>query len=326
MVNKSDCVLVIGGGSIGERHISNLLAAGYSQVAVLRKRNLLFRNSALQSVRVVTTEMEALALNPKAAVICTPTSLHLSQSIWCLENDMHVLAEKPLSHTLDDWHLLENSVKSSGKLLYVGYMMRFHPLVKAIKEKIESEELGHLLSFTSHWGEYLPNWHPWEDYKTSYAAQAHLGGGASLTLSHDLDIVNYLVGKPLTKYFCLQNHASNLEVTAEAGADFLMEYENKTTGHVHVNYFEQPANRFLHLVFDKGRIEFYCFKNELKIITPNHEEVILAENFDRNQLFVSELEHFFSLANSTMPQSVSESMLQESETIIRMCMNKPLSK
>ncbi len=324
MVSKSDSILVIGGGSIGERHINNLLLAGYRNIAVLRKRNLPFRNLELAGVQIVTSEEDALALKPKAAIVCTPTSLHLQQTIWCLEHGMHVLVEKPLSHNLNDWEQLERALKSSGKLLFVGYMMRFHPLVEKMKEIIRLGDLGRLISFTSHWGEYLPNWHPWEDYKTSYAAQKDLGGGASLTLSHDLDLVNFLVDKPIETYQCLQNHASGLEVSADSGADFLFEYEGGITGHVHLNYYEQPANRFLHLIFEKGRLEFYYLKNELHVVRPENKQLITADTFDRNQLFTAELEHFFKLAGSNKQQEVSETMLKESEIIIRMCNNKPL--
>jgi len=324
MVNFSDTILVIGGGSIGERHINNLLNQGYSQVAVLRKRNLPFRNPDLNNIKVVTSEAEALLLKPKAAIICTPTSMHAEQTIWCLQYGMHVLVEKPVSHNLDQWAELKKAVQNSGKLLYVGYMMRFHPLVIKMREIIENKSLGKLISFTSHWGEYLPNWHPWEDYRNSYAAKSELGGGASLTLSHDLDLVNYLASNPLTEYYQLQNHASTLEVTAVAGADFLLKYANGTTGHVHLNYFEQPSNRFLHLIFANGRLEFYFLKNELHILTPNRSEIIKTEKFERNQLFESELKHFFSLIESNDIKRVSENMLDESETIIKVCLNLPI--
>jgi predicted dehydrogenase len=324
MVSKSDYILVIGGGSIGERHMSNLLLAGYEHVVVLRKRNLPFRNQALAGLRIVTSEEDALDLKPKAAIICTPTSMHLQQTIWCLEHGMHVLVEKPLSHNLEQWENLTRAVNSSGKLLFVGYMMRYHPLVGKMQQIMAQGNLGRLLSFTSHWGEYLPNWHPWEDYRTSYAAKKELGGGASLTLSHDLDLVNHLVGKQITNYQFLQNHASGLEVTADAGADFLMAFEGGITGHVHLNYFEQPANRFLHLVFEKGRLEFYYFKNELHLLTPDDKQLITADDFDRNQLFTAELDDFFTLAGSLEQQEVSEKMLRESEIIIRMCNNEPI--
>lgn len=326
MVATTETILVIGGGSIGERHLGNLLAAGYQNLAVLRKRNLPFRNQELNGVKVVQTEAEAMSLQPKAAIICTPTSMHLEQSIWCLENGMHVLVEKPLSHNLLNWERLGQAVKQSGKLLYVGYMLRFHPLVSRIKEIVDSGQLGDLLSFTSHWGEYLPNWHPWEDYRTSYAAKADLGGGAALTLSHDLDLVNYLTGKPLLDYCLMRNEASELEVSADVGTDFLLKYKGGISGHVHLNYFEQPANRFLHLVFSQGRLEFYFFKNELHILTANDTQIEKADSFERNHLFVSELAHFFNLINSGNYGDVNLKMLEESETIITMCLNQPLKK
>jgi predicted dehydrogenase len=124
----------------------------------------------------------------------------------------------------------------------------------------------------------------------------------------------------------MRNEASELEVSADAGTDFLLKYEGGITGHVHLNYFEQPANRFLHLVFSQGRLEFYFFKNELHHFSPNSHSIEKAENFERNHLFVNELAHFFNLINSGNYGDINMQMLQESETIITMCLNKPLKK
>ncbi|HOY94190.1 MAG TPA: Gfo/Idh/MocA family oxidoreductase, partial [Catalimonadaceae bacterium] len=97
-MTKQDPVLVIGGGSIGERHIGNLLTLGYTNIVVLRSRNLPFRTVDASKVTIVTDWESALALKPRAAFICTPTSLHISQAIKCAENGISILAEKPLSH------------------------------------------------------------------------------------------------------------------------------------------------------------------------------------------------------------------------------------
>ena len=97
-MTKQDPVLVIGGGSIGERHIGNLLTLGYNNIVVLRSRMLPFRTVDATKITIVTDWESALALKPKAAFICTPTSLHISQAIMCAENGISILAEPPLSH------------------------------------------------------------------------------------------------------------------------------------------------------------------------------------------------------------------------------------
>jgi predicted dehydrogenase len=200
----------------------------------------------------------------------------------------------------------------------VGYMMRFHPLVLELKAIVGEGRYGPLLSFTTRWGEYLPNWHPWEDYRTSYAARKELGGGAALTLSHDLDLVLWLAPSPLVNSYALPNRASALEVDVEAGMDFLLQFADGATGHVHLNFFEQPPTRYLHFAFESGTVRFDYYANTLKISTPEGETVRSEEGFDRNQLFLDQTVHFFRKTESFDPLEAL-AQIEQSERIINLC-------
>lgn len=297
MIQKQDPLLIIGVGSIGERHITNLRAVGYHNLWVLRSRNLPYRNIRPEWVQVANTWEKVDEIKPKAAFICTPTSMHFAQTKACLEKGMHVFVEKPISHLAHEENELRTLLEKQHKLCFVGYMMRYHPLVARMKEMVTTEYMGKLLSFTSHWGEYLPNWHPWEDYRESYAARKDMGGGAALTLSHDLDLIFHLVQQPLKRHFYLPNYSSSLEVTAEAGADFLLEFQNGVTGHVHLNYYQNPADRYTELVFERGSLRFDYYKCTLTERQPGNEFVHSVADFDRNHLFINELTAFFEKAN-----------------------------
>ena len=187
-----------------------------------------------------------------------------------------------------------------------------------LKTIIAQHTYGNLLSFTSHWGEYLPDWHPWEDYRLSYAAQKELGGGAALTLSHDIDLVNWLAGSALEKYYVLKNNRSRLEVNVESGVDFLLKYKNGVTGHVHLNFFEQPANRYASFGFEEASIYFDYYKAALIIKSKESIQEISLKEFDRNQLFIEQMHTFFSQVKEyTIQDSLNN--IAESELIIEMC-------
>ncbi len=321
MIKTDSPFVVIGAGSIGERHIRNLLALGYTNIHVYRQRNLPLRTLDSQQVRIFQDFAEIEVIQPVAAFVTSPTSLHLQQTLACVEKGIHTLVEKPLSHTQEGLNVLKKAAVAQNVYVHIGYMLRFHPLMQKIKEAVENQHYGRLLSFTTHWGEYLPDWHPWEDYRTSYAAQAELGGGAALTLSHDLDLANWLSGAAIKKYYVLKNYASSLEVNTDAGADFLIEYENGVTGHVHLNYFEQPAQRYLKYVFENGSADFDYYANTLTFRTKEHTLIETAEGFDRNQLFIDQTRFFLAKLTSF---STADSLQQiaESEQIIRMCTEK----
>ncbi len=231
---------------------------------------------------------------------------------------MHLFIEKPLSHTPEGLEQLKETVARKGIYLYVGYMMRFHPLVRELKEIIRSERFGKLLSFTTRWGEYLPDWHPWEDYRTSYAARKELGGGAALTLSHDLDLVLWLNDVPLDKYYALPNFASLLEVDVEGGMDFLLRFVNGVTGHVHLNFFEKPPCRYMHFVFEGSAVHFDYYASALRVYSKAGNNSDELPNFDRNQLFVDQTIHFFNQLKTFRPEDSLQN-IEDSARIIGMC-------
>lgn len=322
-ITKNDPILIVGAGSIGERHIGNLQKLGYHNILVFRSRNLPLRNISAETIRIFTDWNEVLNQKPKLAFVSSPTSLHLTQAIQCAEAGMHLFIEKPIAHQTEGKEKLLQLIQEKNLFAFVGYMMHYHPLAKKLKKFIGNQEFGPLVSFSSHWGEYLPNWHPWEDYREGYAARKDLGGGAALTLSHDLDLIFWLTGKKRKRYFYLPNHKSSLEVTAEAGADFLIELEDGCTGHVHLNYFQQPSERHTELIFEDATVKFEYYYNRLEIrnksLQPNQPgDFISCEGFDRNQMFVDQLEDFFQqLAQSDTANTLQQ--LEHAFDLVEMC-------
>jgi predicted dehydrogenase len=318
MINLTAPILIVGAGSIGERHIRNLWMLGYKNLHVYRQRNLPFRDIGEAKVNVFTEWNQIDTIQPFAAFITSPTSQHLSQSISCAEKGIHLFIEKPLSHSLVDIDRLKAEIRKTGVYVKIGYMMRFHPIMKQIKKIVEEKTYGNLLSFHSHWGEYLPDWHPWEDYRTSYAAKKELGGGAALTLSHDLDLANWLPGSSLAEYKGISNYACSLEVNVNSGADFLLKYKNGVTGHVHLNFYEKIPRRVYSYIFEDAIIDFDYFKSEIKISTKKQIDSEKHEQFDRNNLFMDQTKEFFSSINSFTGDDPLNN-INESEVIIKMC-------
>lgn len=311
--------LVFGAGSIGERHINNLLHLGCKDIVVYRQRNLPLRNVDSSKIRVITDLDEIPALSPDVAFVTSPTAQHLLQTTYCLKQGIPVLVEKPLSHTLAGLSELKDLILEKNTLLQVGYMMRFHPLIQKVKKATEDKTWGNLIGFRSYWGEYLPQWHPWEDYRTSYAARKELGGGASLTLSHDIDLANWIAGTPVSLYHTVFNTRSLLEVNVESGADINLKYENGITGHVHLNFFQKVAKREYQFEYDDASVTIDFFKAELTVRTVDHTETISVKDFDRNDLFIEQTKAFYALIGSADQTAHALNQVEESELIITIC-------
>ena len=94
------------------------------------------------------------------------------------------------------WPSCSTRPAEAQRQVMVGYNLRFHPGLVRLKSWCSSRPLGGSSACAPTVGEYLPDWHPWEDYRHGYSARRDLGGGAVLTLSHELDAVCWLLGAP----------------------------------------------------------------------------------------------------------------------------------
>src|ERR1035441_8718391 len=173
-------ILIIGLGGIGQRHTRNLRALLGDSVEILayRTRSLTHvvtptmgadreRNvEEVYSIRSFDALDQPLAQKPDAAFICNPSSLHVAVTRACLQAGCDVFIEKPLSGSLDGTVELAALAATGGRIAMVGYQLRFHPCVIRLHQIVAGGALGSLLGVRATIGEYLPNWHPYEDYRT----------------------------------------------------------------------------------------------------------------------------------------------------------------
>lgn len=153
-----------------------------------------------------------------------------------------------------------------------------------------------------HWGEFLPNWHKKESYKKSYAANKNMGGGVALTLSHDLDLSNYLFGK-IKKCYQVKNKTNILKIKAEEITDFLLIHEKNIIGNIHLDYLQKKPERFIKIYGTDGVLEMNYYNNSLKICRKNKVSTLKFNNFERNQLFIKEMKYFFNcIKNKVNPR------------------------
>ena len=297
-------ILICGVGSIGERHVRNLLTLKYDDIILYRMINNPLRTINVD-FPVFTSLPKALEEKPDIAFICNPSHLHIQTAIDCAKAGCHLFIEKPLSNNLDGIDELHNIILQKNKQVMIGYMLRFHPLLIQAKEWLSNKMIGKVIYARSQWGEYLPDWHPWEDYSNSYAANKEMGGGAALTLSHDIDTMLWLFGK-VKAVKGLANYNSNLKIKAEHAADILLDYESGITANIHLDYFQKTAIRNLEIIGDRGKIYFDYFKNHISLIPCSDkgaDSIVKTEDrFERNDLFIDELKYFFScLKNRIQP-------------------------
>ncbi|MCU0644973.1 MAG: Gfo/Idh/MocA family oxidoreductase, partial [bacterium] len=237
-------LLVIGLGSIGKRHVRNLHALGIEDITVVRRANVFPEEPDLPVFAIQTNLDAALERKPDAVIIASPTSLHLEQSIAAARAGCHILVEKPISHSLDGIETLRELVEQNQLVFQTAFQFRFHPVLRQIKELIAQQTIGTIISAHVHWGEYLPAWHPWEDYRQGYSARQDLGGGVVLTLSHPFDYMRWLIGE-INSVSAIVAKLSNLEIDVEDTAMITFRFENGAVGSIYLDYIERPSQHRL---------------------------------------------------------------------------------
>lgn len=289
--------LIAGAGSIGQRHLRNLQALGEHDITLYRTFLGTLQSPELEKFPVDHTLEAALARHPDAVIISNPTRLHLEIAIPAARAGCHLLLEKPVSDSMDLIPELQEAMRAGGSRVLVGYHFRFHPGLLQVKQLLDAGAIGRLLSARAHWGEYLPGWHPWEDYRQGYSARVDLGGGVILTLSHPLDYLAWLLGE-VSAVWALSARAVDLDIPVESVAEIGLRFTNGALGSVHLDYCQRPASHRLELIGTQGTITWDNSDGSARIFqagSSSWQELSPPAGFDRDQLFRSEMRHFLDL-------------------------------
>jgi len=294
--------LIIGYGSIGRRHFRNLLSMGEQDILFYRTHQSTLDDNELADFIVETDLKAALDHKPDAVIIANPSAYHLDAAIPAAREGCHILLEKPISHSMQRVEDFSQLVQKNGVKVLVGFQFRFHPNLLKIKEILEDNKIGRVLSYRSHWGEYLPAWHPWENYRHSYAARKELGGGVLLTLCHNYDYLRWLFGEAQI-HSTLLGYNSDLGIEVEDTAEIGLISDDDIIGSLHLNFTQMPVKNILDIVGTKGSIHWDYYRNQVDLYTFNNEGEVktisyfVPDDFDRNDLFIQEMEHFIDVIN-----------------------------
>ena len=303
-------ILIIGLGSIGQRHVRNLrhLLGDQLELIAYRVRRLGHvitpgfgvddhRNVELEyDIQVFDDLEQALAQRPDAAFICNPNSMHVSTAMACLQAGCDLFIEKPVASSLEGVQALFALAESSDRIIMVGYQLRFHPCLRVLADMLAGGAAGNLLAVRCITSEYMPDWHPYEDYRDTYAAKSSMGGGVILSQIHEADYLYSLFGLPRSVY-ALGGHWSDLEISCEDTASILMECmtaENRILPvHLHQDFLQSPPVKQCEVIGDRGKIIMDLVISSVTLHLRGTVPVVESfPDFERNQLFLDQTRHF----------------------------------
>jgi len=247
-------VLILGYGSIGRRH-AKILKNKFNINNIT-----IFTKQKIAEFKTISSLQEIKKLNPNYIIICSSTSKHFRHLKFVEKNFKNkiVLIEKPIFDKYRKLKIKKNRV-------YVGYNLRFNPIINYIKKIIYKKKI---FDVKIHCGSYLPNWRKNINYKKSSSAQKLLGGGVVLDLSHEIDYARWLFGKIKVKFVKI-GKLSNLDIDTE---DFLKLYGNigKANLSVDLNYYSRISKRFVSIDGTNFSIFADLIKYEIEIVKKNY--------------------------------------------------------
>lgn len=304
-------ILVVGCGSIGRRHIRNLKTLEVEDIIAHDTQPERCHEVEQQyGVKAYNKLQEALAEKPEVALICTPTSRHMPPALSAARSGCHLFIEKPLSHSLDNVKKLLQIVAQKNLTTLVGCNMRFHPGIALMKELLDRKSVGRVVCARVQSGQYLPDWHPREDYRQGYSANEFLGGGVILDGIHEIDYITWFLGE-VSQVFCFSGKLSSLEIDTEDTAEILLQFRSGPIAEVHLDYIQRSYGRSCQFIGEEGTILWDFNDRQVMVYSAqtNEWQVFPEEpDYDTNQMYVEEMKHFIDcLEGKTQPtQDISQ--------------------
>lgn len=293
--------LIVGGGSIGFRHLRNLTQLGVVAQALVEPD--VGRRADLCSQLAIAgfgTLEEGLEWEPDIVVISTPSHLHVGQAIEAARRGYPLFVEKPLSHSKERLCDLVKEVDSRKLISLVGCNMRFHPGPAKIKQLLESGVIGRVLFARIHTGSYLPAWRPWQDYRQSYSANASMGGGCILDCIHEIDLARWYLGN-VSQVFCVAEHLSSLEIDVEDIAVLICRHLSGALSEIHLDYVQRSYERGCQIVGERGSILWNYNERVVKWFDAESDCWAVCsqpDDWQLNQMYLDEMEHFLDCVKS----------------------------
>ncbi|MBE5899959.1 MAG: Gfo/Idh/MocA family oxidoreductase [Lachnospiraceae bacterium] len=265
MIDRRDSVkniLIIGLGSMGKRRIRCLLNMGFGKDNIIgfdMREDRLNEAKELYGIHIESDEQTINYDDIKAVIVSLPPDKHFVGAKMAIDHNLPVFIEA--SVVLND--VIDIKEYNNNKVFIApSYTMSFHPMIKVIREIVITKKYGGVTNFTYHCGQYLPDWHPWEDVKSFYVGKRETGGAREI-VPFELTWITHLLGFPkeIKGYF---------RRTMDVGADIEDTYScnmifDNCVGSMIVDVTSRYAIRHLILNMEHGQIQWSWDEKEVRI-------------------------------------------------------------
>jgi predicted dehydrogenase len=302
MANPKHRVLVVGGGSIGERHVRCFQKTRRALVE-LCEVNADVRDRVGSSYALEATYADldsALAASPQLVVVCTPAHLHIPQALAAARAGCHLLIEKPLSTSSRGVDELVRAVAERGRVASLAYVYRAHPALIEMQTAVSRGEFGPPLHVTVQSGQHFPTYRP--AYREIYYRDRATGGGAIQdALTHLVNAVEWLVG-PITAVAADAAHLKLEGVDVEDTVNVVARHGGVLASYS-LNQHQAPNESTITVVCRDATVRFEIHRHRWLVCRrPGEEwEERAAFCLERDDLFVRQADRMLDCIDQAQP-------------------------
>ena len=305
-------IIFFGLGSIGKRHFKNLKAISqkFNFYAYRVRNNPL--NEEFNEIVVVKNLDKVKLLKIDLAIISSPPSAQEKILSFVVQNSINFFVEKPIGIDYNNLSSLIPEIKIKNLISMVGFNLRFHPLHFEIKKIISSSKFGKVYSIRSMVGQYLPDWHPNEDYSKGYSANKHLGGGVLLDLTHEIDFTYSLLGD-FIDYKSFFGKLSSINSDSEDLAEIIIRFKkHNAIGSIRLDYIQKYPQRSGQIIGENQILFYDLLNSKIEVFDKNGLSYSNhLENFNRNDMYLSQMKCLIkSVTNKKIIENDFESGLK----------------
>ncbi|MBI4423588.1 MAG: Gfo/Idh/MocA family oxidoreductase [Elusimicrobia bacterium] len=299
-------VLILGTGSVGQRHMRNLasLAPGIRFV-VARETGAPNPVTDAFAAEVFPSIPAALREAPDFSVIATPPACHREALEWLVRSRVPFYVEKPVAASMDGLRPLLEQARAAGLVTLVGCNLRFLPSLVKLRRLLQDGACGRIVRAHLECGQWLPDWRPAADYRKSYAARRDLGGGVLLDLIHEVDMARWLFGE-FERVDAHHGHFSDLEIETDDAACVLLSRRGGPVVSLALDYVARHPIRQYRVVGALGTLEWDLPGRRLRHFRAGEgwrEVPTEAADFDLEGTYLAAMRHFLRCLEDKTPTS-----------------------
>lgn len=304
-------VLVCGCGSIGRRHIRNLVEHFKHEVSAYDPASdCLATVERGFPVKAFDNEDQAFEMKPDVVIAAGPSSTHLETAERAIAANAHVFIEKPIADRPDGIEgLLEKAIRKK-LVVAVGSNMRFYPGPRLLKENLS--KLGKVYFSKAYVGYYLPYMRPGVDYRNLYVAKKDTGGGLILDDIHEIDYHLWLFGKA-ENVFCRTAKLGELEIAIEDCAEISLSFSSGVSSQIHMDFLTKCRTRSCEIVGENGILLWEergkppkCSVRFYSDADREWHNLLASAVVDTEQCFVEQFEEFFAAAGGGVRKTLAD--------------------